>query len=75
MKKIVLYCLIAPSLSIAISGVGYSSTNIKLPDLGISDSAPKQNNSSSTENSNKKNKKKCVIYLFVANNYLSLHMK
>lgn len=55
MKKIVLYCLIAPSLSIAISGVGYSSTNIKLPDLGISDSAPKQNNSSSTENSNKKN--------------------
>ena len=24
---------------------------------------------------NKKNKKKCVIYLFVANNYLSLHMK
>lgn len=55
MKKIVLYCLIAPSLSIAISGVGYSSTNINLPDLGISDSAPKQNNSSPTENSNKKN--------------------
>ena len=55
MKKIVLYCLIAPSLSTAISGVGYSSININLPDLGISDSTPKQNNSSSTENSNKKN--------------------
>ncbi|TBL77076.1 intimin-like inverse autotransporter protein SinH [Obesumbacterium proteus] len=55
MKKIILYCLIAPSLSIAISGVSYSSNNIVLPELGVSESSSGQNNSSSPEISNEKN--------------------
>jgi len=55
MKKIILYCLIAPSLSIAISGVSYSANNIALPDLGTSDTASNnQNNASSTAVLNKK---------------------
>ncbi|NLS53052.1 inverse autotransporter beta domain-containing protein [Hafnia alvei] len=55
MKKIILYLLIAPSLSILFAGVSYSSNNNTLPDLGISsDTVSNQNNASSTKVSNEK---------------------
>lgn len=54
MKKIILYCLIASSLSMLFAGVSYSSNDISLPNLGSDDSVAGSNNSPASS-SNKEN--------------------
>lgn len=54
MKKIILYCLIASSLSMLFTGISYSSDKIVLPNLG-SDNSVSEDNASPVLSSNKNN--------------------
>lgn len=54
MKKIILYCLIASSLSMLFTGVSYSSDKIMLPNLG-SDNSVSEDKASPVLSSNKDN--------------------
>lgn len=54
MKKIILYCLIASSLSMLFTGVSYSSEKIMLPNLG-SDNSVSEDKASPILSSNKDN--------------------
>ncbi|WBM72037.1 inverse autotransporter beta domain-containing protein [Buttiauxella sp. WJP83] len=54
MKKIVLYFLIMPSLSMLFTDVSHSANNIALPDLGGSDSSVSEHNSSTASPSSDK---------------------